>query len=209
MRDANLMNRIDEHDVGCRLSAVQVIARTWIDRIREAKVAALVAVVDAVQRVLPDLEPWLLVTHSAPRWDNRITRYYKIWKSLERSDVAIPAGERMGETTVKVERGLQFTSALRCRGIDAGEMIDFLNAHNGCVLLFIAKASARDIVASFMATGWRKVRHSAPPLDMLRAACQADMLACEHIGRFDDRENGIGIIGRHELTQACYEGRLT
>jgi len=82
------------------------------DSLRHARVECLNYAIGDLNTTWPDWALWLIAGHYPVQPDNRITRYYGLWKSLERG-MSIPQGEGLGESVIKCEGGVRVFGAIR------------------------------------------------------------------------------------------------
>jgi len=183
---------------GCCLSAAVLLAPSH-GSVAETRFACLQHVVTEVSTRMPTYRFWLLAGHSAPQPDNRITRYYKLWKALSVRGINIPAGEYLGEFIQEADNSLKFFGAVRFNLAELDRVYEVIVGEHVSHVVAIQESSD-DLLPSILAQGWtRPTLRGNPSQVILNTLCPRAGVVLGVYGEFDDPEVAVAVIGMRDV----------
>jgi len=159
---------------------------------------ALAHCVARVQEQLDGPELWLLTGHSAWQEPTRITRYYGLWKRLERSGV-VPAGALTLEACLESTKGLRYFGAAQLPP-EATDPAVSLWEDQGTTHLVALPPGGRQLIETLVEEGWDAATYAPSPM-IVNAVTGLRGVVFWPIGVFDDPEDGCAVVGLPELIE--------
>ena len=134
---------------------------------------------------------WICVSNSAWQPDNRIERYKRLWKRIERTGLELPSNAEYLEELKERSGEVRFFGALKVSDNRIDKILfSVLNWDNGSFVLISNKGSN---IGGLVASGWENV--DFPEDFILRFICWNDAVLIRKYGEFDAFDRGYLAIG--------------
>lgn len=151
-----------------------------------------------------DWQYWLLAGHRPTQPDNRITRYRRLWNSLETAGISLPQGGYLEESLHVGDGGIRFFGAVRFT-IDQVEAVHSVMVRTQAAIVFADGSNATSNVPALLKTGW-KLTDMSPPEEILGTIVQSLGLVVDVYGDFDDPTVAVAAFGdAHVLRSVLVE----
>lgn len=182
------------------LGVDELSAVAWVSRGRPDAVhrSCLQTAAIASGEVLPEHRLWVLAGHYAPQADTAVSRHQRLWKSLERDGVAIPAGIRTEEYPVAGTAGIRWFGAIEVEREVLSDAVDLIYSERATTLVLISAEAVQE-VSGVLRAGWESCSQR-PPVEIVRWLAGRDALTFRLAGRFDDPESAVVGFGPRALT---------
>jgi len=152
---------------------------------------------------LPDHELYILACHTAVQPDSRVSRYRKLWSSLESAALKV-VGEDLGEWAVRDGDGVRWFGGRRLQGADVDDAIAILE-HERSSLLVATPRDNEPLLVEMGTRGWpRSTWH--PEADTLLALSRDAGVPMWLFGEFDDMWGGLAAVGSPVLLRRLGDG---
>ena len=190
-------------EVGCLLAGGSLLSTEQTDATEIALVDGLVSL---IQGKVLGVRHFLMIGHESWQSRNRIVMHNRLWRSMGKRNVPLPAGEKSEEYLVEAEGGVKFFGFIECQNLQARQISNVLRAGPACALLATSEKNPHDELATVARRGWEKSRmYQYPPLEILKLACRTHTIVYALIGFFDDRERGLAIIAKPSWIDSIFE----
>lgn len=153
----------------------------------------------------PSWELWLVASHRVAQPDNRITRHFGLWKSLQKRGVRIPSGDFLRESSIASESGMRYFGAV-CFASDQLEAVCDVLSSESAAIFACDSVSARSIAERLVESGWSQ-HNTAPPEEILERVCSEGGVVVNVFGEFDDVEIAAAVMGKAELVARLSDSR--
>ena len=192
----------NEHLAPIEKIDMTLAAAIWIapgiSRLQEKRAALLQNVLQKLSHLYDRREIWLLTAHRLYQPDNRIIRYFGLWKSLKRDKLDLPLRAERFETLHEAKAGIKFFGAVRMEAEDSTTANQIMMEKSTWIAL-LDGTNSRETVESLLASGWTTDdRYENPPIDILAAVAKAEGVLIAVFGRFDDPEVAVAAYGQRE-----------
>lgn len=160
---------------------------TW-----QAKPVVFKAATSHIAAVYPERAFWLLACHDCRQHDNRISRYYRLWKLWEKAGRALPAGDYEDEILQEYHDGIRYFSAVRFPLEEIDKVIDLVRDHRQSFIVSLDPGQG-EAVRRVLDAGWTKA--CGPAENALEEITAAGGIVLNVYGEFDDPEVAVAAIG--------------
>ncbi len=151
-------------------------------------------------RSASDYRFWVLVGHSAFQPNNRITRYWGLWKGLKASGIDISHFGTSYEAMVEYDGELKFFGAKEISELSKTSVVRLMPEGLAVYLaLFPENADVEEIVRK----GWLEARGFDG--ELLEGVIDQDGFLIKAVGEFDDVESGFVAVGETTLISELAE----
>lgn len=183
--------------------SLRIAAAVWITTrigtLANTRIECLRFALGQVLKHYPNCELWLVAGHRVAQPDNRLTRHFGLWKSLEKRGVAVPTGDFLKEALVSGEDGIRFFSAVRFSPEQVEEVASILASESATIVVFGASHGRnRNRLEELVLRGWAST-NTKPPEEVLELICSEGGLVLDIFGEFDDVEIAAAVMGKEEL----------
>ncbi len=165
---------------------------SWLVTFRpkhEALLAVLRLLFDLIKKRFPSYDVWFLIGDSALQPDNRISRYYRLWKSLRRGEIEISHASCTQEVMRELEGGLKFFGAKKISELSIESVVNALLQERGTYLIALPNSSRPKEIQEILGCGWSGFieRDQA----VVARLFENHGLLLVRVGDFDDPERGV------------------
>jgi hypothetical protein len=191
------------NEVGCLLAGGSLLTTEQTDATEVALVDGLVSL---IQGKVLGARHFLMIGHESWQPLNRIVMHNRLWRSMEKRSVPLPAGEKSEEYLVESGAGVKFFGFIECEHIKAQQISNVLRSGPACALIATSENNPHDVLATVARRGWEKSQmYPYPPIEILKIACRTRTIIYALIGFFDDRERGLAVIAKPSWIDSIFE----
>lgn len=144
-----------------------------------------------------NLEFWLLAGHSVWQPDSRISRYHKLWRSLEKRGLDVCIGRNTREAAVESNDGIRFFGASQLDVKSCPQVASILEAEPISHLVAL-KLDSEGLIDDLLTDGWDR-SSIGPSEKILKEVCSNGGLVFWLAGTFDDVESGLVGLGSPDI----------
>lgn len=156
-------------------------------------------VLNRILAVLHNHELWLLAAHNSLQEDNRVTRHLKLWRSLIKRQLPIPASDQSTESVQPEGNGVRAYGAMRIT-LDSLKTALTTHVETSGALVCVPSAIPLDHFETLVADGWL-VRNCGPPVEIIDAMYRLLGIVFGIIGEFDDVHAEVIAIGHPSVVE--------
>lgn len=139
---------------------------------------------------------WLLACHTAWQPKTRLMERLRLWKWLERTQVALPGGMAGPEIVREKSDGLRWFGCMALNESQVAPADIVMQAERATFIVATYRSSPS--IEDYIECGWADLEPSDMRFwaAMSQTAAAHDSFLLRPFGSFDDREAGVNILGR-------------
>lgn len=182
--------------------SLPVSAVIWTARVTDSLLSARRSCLDHALKTIAAFKPrhdfWLVAAHATLQVDNRITRYYGLWKSIRNGGAVTPQGWFTDEFAHHSGSEMRVFGAVRY-GPNQLDAIHSVMLAAQAVVVAVPGDASRQIVDKVVREGWPLTR-SVVPVEIVDTVCSRSGLVIGVCGSFDDSDVcTYAVCAAHEL----------
>lgn len=160
-------------------------------------------VITLVNRLLSELDLWLLVGSSTWQPNTGAVRYHKISGALKARGLSVPVANQWLESEIFEHHGkVKFFGATKLENIEIADTATIL-LNERCT--YLAALPMQFAFQDVLADGW--TGDLASDVKFVDAFARRGAILIKQVGEFDDREQGVAVLGAPHIIEALVAER--